>query len=262
MWLPVGQRAWHPPDGGQSWAETPAQGDDSCAGDCWEGQERPADKGVSPGLGPGAFLLPCPWWALREGWHRRAVGLPWELSLPGELRGSEAHEPALPTQGGGGEHRQAAVPSTHLEAVKMCLALVHTALMGLSWPLISPRGEKLSTFQTLMTPARQALSSMGRPGTKARAHTQSLCALGICCRGSRRVRAGGGGAKEGEARRGPCRHRAAPGSLLPLEAPGPRSQAWPPMLGTAGTQTRVLWSPHSGSNLRTFAERALQPSDG
>lgn len=71
-------------------------------------------------------------------------------------------------------------PGTHLEAVKMCLLLVQMALMGLSWPLISPMGVKLSTFQTLMTPARQALSSMGRPGTKASAHTQSLCAVGIC----------------------------------------------------------------------------------
>ena len=72
------------------------------------------------------------------------------------------------------------LPGTHLEAVKMCLLLVQMALMGLSWPLISPMGVKLSTFQTLMTPARQALSSMGRPGTKASAHTQSLCAVGIC----------------------------------------------------------------------------------
>lgn len=63
----------------------------------------------------------------------------------------------------------------------MCLLLAQMALMGLSWPLISPMGVKLSTFQTLMKPARQALSSIGRPGTKARAHTQSLWALGICC---------------------------------------------------------------------------------
>lgn len=74
----------------------------------------------------------------------------------------------------------APLPGTHLEAVKICLLLVQMALMGLSWPLISPMGVKLSTFQTLTTPARQALSSMGRPGTKARAHTQSLCAVGIC----------------------------------------------------------------------------------
>lgn len=76
---------------------------------------------------------------------------------------------------------QLALPSTHLDAVKTCLELVQAALMGLSWPLISPMGVKLSTFQTLRTPALQALSSIGRPGTKARAHTQSLCALGICC---------------------------------------------------------------------------------
>lgn len=77
----------------------------------------------------------------------------------------------------------------------MCLALVQMALMGLSWPLISPMGVKLSTFQTLMTPARQALSSMGRPGTKAKAHTQSLCALGICCGGAARVRPGAAGGR-------------------------------------------------------------------
>lgn len=64
----------------------------------------------------------------------------------------------------------------------MCLELVQMALMGLSCPLISPTGVKLSTFQTLITPPRQALSTMGRPGMKARAQTQSLCAFGICCR--------------------------------------------------------------------------------
>lgn len=70
----------------------------------------------------------------------------------------------------------------YLEAVKICLELVHMALMGLSWPLTSPMGVKLSTFHTFNMPPRQALSSMGRPGTYARAQTQSLWALGICCR--------------------------------------------------------------------------------
>lgn len=104
--------------------------------------------------------------------------------------GTTAGAPRLPSQprphqGEGWGTKADPLPSTHLEAVKMCLALVQMALMGLSWPLISPMGVKFSTFQTLMTPARQALSSMGRPGTKARAHTQSLCALGICCGRSR-----------------------------------------------------------------------------
>lgn len=75
---------------------------------------------------------------------------------------------------------RANLPNTHLEAVKMCLELVQIALMGLSCPLISPTGVKLSTFQTFTVPPRQALSSMGRLGTKAKAQTQSLCALGIC----------------------------------------------------------------------------------
>lgn len=88
--------------------------------------------------------------------------------------------PAHPPWGRLGAGVECPPPGTHLEAVKMCLLLVQMALMGLSWPLISPMGVKLSTFQTLMTPARQALSSMGRPGTKASAHTQSLCAVGIC----------------------------------------------------------------------------------
>lgn len=70
---------------------------------------------------------------------------------------------------------------TYLDAVKICLELVHMALMGLSWPLTSPMGVKLSTFHTFSMPPRQPLSSMGRPGTYARAHTQSLWALGICC---------------------------------------------------------------------------------
>lgn len=69
----------------------------------------------------------------------------------------------------------------YLEAVKICLELVHMALMGLSWPLISPMGVKLSTFHTFSIPPRQPLSSMGLPGTYARAHTQSLWAFGICC---------------------------------------------------------------------------------
>ena len=64
----------------------------------------------------------------------------------------------------------------------MCFELVQMALMGLSCPLISPTGVKVSTFQTLIMPPRQALSTMGRPGMKARAQTQSLWALGICCR--------------------------------------------------------------------------------
>lgn len=71
---------------------------------------------------------------------------------------------------------------SYLDAVKICLELVHMALMGLSWPLTSPMGVKLSTFHTFSMPPRQALSSMGRPGTYASAHTQSLWALGICCR--------------------------------------------------------------------------------
>lgn len=107
------------------------------------------------------------------------------VSLRGQLQGPWSSEPAGPHRDRGGEQTQTALRGTHLEAVKMCLALVQMALMGLSWPLISPMGVKFSTFQTLMTPARQALSSMGRPGTKARAHTQSLCALGICCRTGR-----------------------------------------------------------------------------
>lgn len=100
---------------------------------------------------------------------------------PGPWGGVQPWEPShpLPTQGGRGT-RQPPLPGAHLEAVKMCLALVQMALMGLSWPLISPMGVKFSTLQTLMMPARQALSSRGWPGTKARAHTQSLCALGIC----------------------------------------------------------------------------------
>lgn len=102
---------------------------------------------------------------------------------------ARASQLSFPHQGEGRVPRQPSLPSTYLEAVKMCLVLVQMALMGLSWPLISPMGVKLSTFQTLMTPARQALSSMGRPGTKARAHTQSLWALGICCG---RIRAGEG----------------------------------------------------------------------
>ena len=69
----------------------------------------------------------------------------------------------------------------YLDAVKICLELVHMALMGLSWPLTSPIGVKLSTFHTFNMPPRQALSNMGRPGTYARAHTQSLWAFGICC---------------------------------------------------------------------------------
>ncbi len=69
---------------------------------------------------------------------------------------------------------------TYLDAVKICLELVQMALIGLSWPLISPMGVKLSTFHTLSIPPLQALRSMGRPGTNARAHTQSLCAFGIC----------------------------------------------------------------------------------
>lgn len=104
---------------------------------------------------------------------------------PAQAHAGRGHpQPAPPSTHlahAGRGHPQPAPPSTHLEAVKMCLALVHAALMGLSWPLTSPTGVKPSTFQTLMTPARQALSSMGRLGTKARAHTQSLWALGTCC---------------------------------------------------------------------------------
>ena len=107
----------------------------------WEGRQGQGAVGSGLGAGPTPARLP------RRGWEQE-----WSAPLPG----------------------------THLEAVKICLLLVQMALMGLSWPLISPMGVKLSTFQTLTTPARQALSSMGRPGTKARAHTQSSCAVGIC----------------------------------------------------------------------------------
>lgn len=69
--------------------------------------------------------------------------------------------------------------NTYLEAVKMCFEFVQMALIGLSCPLMSPTGVKLSTFQTFTVPPRQALSNMGRLGTKAKAQTQSLCA-GIC----------------------------------------------------------------------------------
>lgn len=70
---------------------------------------------------------------------------------------------------------------SYLDAVNICLEFVQMALMGLSWPRTSPMGVKLSTFHTFSMPPRQALSSIGRPGTYARAHTQSLWALGICC---------------------------------------------------------------------------------
>lgn len=138
-------------------------------GDTWTGPRRPGWGQLRPGPRPTCDPAPA----------RRKVGsggrVLWRL-LPSP-RPAQAHA--------GRGHPQPAPPSTHLEAVKMCLALVHAALMGLSWPLTSPTGVKPSTFQTLMTPARQALSSMGRPGTKARAHTQSLWALGTCCgRGS------------------------------------------------------------------------------
>lgn len=117
------------------------------------------------------------------------------------------------------------MPGTHLEAVKMCLALVQMALIGLSWPLISPMGVKLSTFQTLMTPARQALSSMGRPGTKARAHTQSLCALGICC-----------GRGEGEGWGCPCGERT-------LHSPGCPLLCCPRQAGTTAPRSRAFCHP-------------------
>lgn len=126
------------------------------------------------------------------------------------------------------------MPGTHLEAVKMCLALVQMALIGLSWPLISPMGVKLSTFQTLMTPARQALSSMGRPGTKARAHTQSLCALGICC-----------GRGEGEGWGCPCGERTLHSPGCPLLCCPPVRQA-PQLLGAGPSAIRPCRDPEKG----------------
>lgn len=167
--LPLGQRAWASLDGTRAGAE----GDGLLCGlrylhrgpGCCVRGRKGWDTGGGPSLGPsiprGRSVK------AGSGQGRRGVcSMPW---------------PRGQRPGQGGEQEQSSLPGTHLEALKMCLALVHMALMGLSWPLISPMGVKLSTFQTLMTPARQALSSMGRPGTKARAHTQSLCAVGICC---------------------------------------------------------------------------------
>lgn len=69
---------------------------------------------------------------------------------------------------------------THSAAVKMWVELTHMALMGLSWPLISPTGTKVSTFQSFRMPPLQPLSKTGWPGTRPRAQTQSLCAFGTC----------------------------------------------------------------------------------
>lgn len=73
-----------------------------------------------------------------------------------------------------------AIVCTYSEAVKMWVELVQMALMGLSWPLISPSGEKLSTVQSLRMPPLQPLSRDIRPGTIPKADTQSLWAFGTC----------------------------------------------------------------------------------
>lgn len=69
---------------------------------------------------------------------------------------------------------------THSAAVKIWLELVQMAFMGLSCPFISPMGAKVSTFQSLRVPPLQPLSRTGTPGTRPRAHTQSLWAFGTC----------------------------------------------------------------------------------
>lgn len=69
---------------------------------------------------------------------------------------------------------------THSAAVKIWLELVQIAFIGLSCPFISPVGAKVSTFQSLRVPPLQPLSRTGAPGTRPRAHTQSLWALGTC----------------------------------------------------------------------------------
>lgn len=69
---------------------------------------------------------------------------------------------------------------THSAAVKIWLELVQIAFIGLSCPFISPMGAKVSTFQSLRVPPLQPLSRTGAPGTRPRAHTQSLWALGTC----------------------------------------------------------------------------------
>lgn len=70
---------------------------------------------------------------------------------------------------------------TDSEAVKRWLLLVEMPVMGLSWPLSSPRGPSVSVCHSFSTPARQPLSSTGHPGTTPSAHTQSRWALGTCC---------------------------------------------------------------------------------
>lgn len=69
---------------------------------------------------------------------------------------------------------------THSAAVKIWLELVQIAFMGHSCPFISPMGAKVSTFQSLRVPPLQPLSRTGTPGTRPRAHTQSLWAFGTC----------------------------------------------------------------------------------
>lgn len=69
---------------------------------------------------------------------------------------------------------------THSAAVKIWLELVQMAFIGLSCPFISPMGAKVSTFQSLRVPPLQPLSRTGTPGTRPRAQTQSLWALGTC----------------------------------------------------------------------------------
>lgn len=69
---------------------------------------------------------------------------------------------------------------THSAAVKIWLELVQMAFIGLSCPFISAMGAKVSTFQSLRVPPLQPLSRTGTPGTRPRAQTQSLWALGTC----------------------------------------------------------------------------------
>lgn len=69
---------------------------------------------------------------------------------------------------------------TYSAAVKTWVELTQMALMGLSWPLSSPTGTKVSTFQSFKIPPLQPLSKTGWPGTRPRAQTQSLCAFGTC----------------------------------------------------------------------------------
>lgn len=80
-----------------------------------------------------------------------------------------------------GRAKAAACGGTDSEAVKRWLLLVEMLVMGLSWPLSSPRGASVSVCHSFSTPARQPLSSTGDPGATPSAHTQSRWALGTCC---------------------------------------------------------------------------------